>query len=201
MEQPICHNKTIPAELTRSQIIKITSNQEGGAHVDKEIDEIYNYFRFPDSPLNGESKDIASRFRFKIVNTLIQPVLRQLGNELLLSFKKANLLNDDVIINWFKYIDDANKYQKSITERKLEYQRKRKALILKIRNEEPDNEIKQIRAAKNIDEQLKTALINGIYIRRITEQSKELDKQEEYLKSDEQRLNERTISYLKYFNI
>jgi hypothetical protein len=76
--------------LTREMLVKIAANQEGGAHVDSRIDEIFDTFRHEYSggvSIRGIHSGVIKAFD----NVPVYPAIRQVGYEVLESLKKVNL--------------------------------------------------------------------------------------------------------------
>lgn len=77
--------------LTRKELILFLANQEGGSHVDPQIDEIYDKFRHSYSggvKIFGGSSGIERKFD----NIPVFPAARQISFELLETLKNAELI-------------------------------------------------------------------------------------------------------------
>jgi hypothetical protein len=76
--------------LTRKSLVLIAVNMEGGAHIDDEIDELYDKFRHHYSSGTIMRGTITGTIR-SFDNVPVLPAIRQIGYDLLQSFKHANL--------------------------------------------------------------------------------------------------------------
>jgi hypothetical protein len=76
--------------LTRRSLVLIASNQEGGAHIDKEIDEMYDKFRHNYSSGTIMKGTITGTIR-TFDNVPVLPAIRQIGYELIETLKHARL--------------------------------------------------------------------------------------------------------------
>ena len=77
--------------LTRKQLILFIANQEGGAHIDPQIDEIYDKFRHSYSGglrIFGSKSGIERKFD----NIPVLPSVRQISFEVMESLKNAELI-------------------------------------------------------------------------------------------------------------
>lgn len=110
--QKICINSNFEnAELNRLDIIKITADNDGGAHLDSSISEKFNYFRFPHTGLNSVNK---VEMTGKILNIPVYPMLRQMAFELLYSLKNENLIRQELTLAWFAHFESINRIVSSL---------------------------------------------------------------------------------------
>lgn len=77
--------------LTRKQLVLFVANQEGGAHIDPQIDEIYDKFRHSYSGgirIYGSKSGIERKFD----NIPVFPTVRQISFEVMESLKNAGII-------------------------------------------------------------------------------------------------------------
>jgi len=79
------------AILTRKTLVLTAANQEGGAHIDDEIDELYDKFRHSYSSRTVLKGTITGAIR-GFDNVPVLPAIRQIGYELIKSFENAGLI-------------------------------------------------------------------------------------------------------------
>jgi|GEM_PF-4884152 len=85
--QPICINANFTeAKLTRLDLIKATADRDGGAHLDKTVEEEYDHFRFGFTGLNEKNREEWADT--KILNIPIYPILRQMVLKFFLALSK-----------------------------------------------------------------------------------------------------------------